>query len=522
MAAGSALLLAAACGSDDSSDGTGGAGAASGAAGTDSGTGAAAGAAGSGGVGGSAGAPLDGGNDADAGPQCGNGNPEADEECDLGTSNGPGTGCETDCTFSCHASSECSDGEPCNGDEACSADGGGQRCTSGTALADDASCGTGGYCKAQVCTQPNCGDGITEPGETCDPPNGTTCTNQCVYVECGDGLVTGDEQCDDGNLVRWDGCDSTCHYEVVQRAIDIGVPNLDAPSYCVHRGNVFGKAFSADQVREQLADSIKAAQRGGAGNLMFAIPGLDDLTGTNDADIEVGILGADLDPRRASTWTPSAIDWWFVGRPTGIDSSDNLLHVLSGGITSSVLLVGPNRVDLHVVSGTTPSIFDSRDTMFRAKVLDTPAPDVPAPPPSALGAGLVVFQEMDAMGSDMGLCGALTVQSLADIQIPSDFQFDGRVSCQANSECGPADQENFTRRYDATNTMLDLVVGGCRVLCSPAVVPTDPDVGVNGNAPNALEADKTTGKVTVIEPDDAFSFWVNLATNRAHITNNLQ
>jgi cysteine-rich repeat protein len=50
------------------------------------------------------------------------------------------------------------------------------------------------------CASPGeCGDGIIEPGEQCDPPNGTTCSATCVFMPfCGDGIVEGMEQCDQG------------------------------------------------------------------------------------------------------------------------------------------------------------------------------------------------------------------------------------------------------------------------------------------------------------------------------------
>jgi hypothetical protein len=67
---------------------------------------------------------------------------------------------------------------------------------------------------------PICGDGIIDPGQTCDPPgpteppNGNPCRSDCTY--CGDGLVNGPpgpghETCDDGNSSNADDCTNHCH-----------------------------------------------------------------------------------------------------------------------------------------------------------------------------------------------------------------------------------------------------------------------------------------------------------------------
>jgi fibro-slime domain-containing protein len=78
-----------------------------------------------------------------------------------------------------------------------------------------------------------CGNGILDPGETCDDGNaksgdgcdgtctvetGYTCPNvgkACVSnLTCGDGLPGPDESCDDGNTVGGDGCSVKCAVEV--------------------------------------------------------------------------------------------------------------------------------------------------------------------------------------------------------------------------------------------------------------------------------------------------------------------
>jgi cysteine-rich repeat protein len=65
---------------------------------------------------------------------------------------------------------------------------------------------------ANPCLHPECGDGILDPGEDCDPlldPD-QTCNADCTLVVCGDGLTQGTEECDDGNTTSGDGCSATC------------------------------------------------------------------------------------------------------------------------------------------------------------------------------------------------------------------------------------------------------------------------------------------------------------------------
>ncbi len=59
-----------------------------------------------------------------------------------------------------------------------------------------------------------CGNGVVEPGETCDPPgvpagaSGNICRADCTV--CGDGVVDPGEDCDDGNNIPGDGCEPDC------------------------------------------------------------------------------------------------------------------------------------------------------------------------------------------------------------------------------------------------------------------------------------------------------------------------
>ncbi len=58
-----------------------------------------------------------------------------------------------------------------------------------------------------------CGNGVLDPGETCDDGNlvdGDGCDSNCTPTGCGNGIVTTGEACDDGNAVPGDGCEPDC------------------------------------------------------------------------------------------------------------------------------------------------------------------------------------------------------------------------------------------------------------------------------------------------------------------------
>ena len=64
---------------------------------------------------------------------------------------------------------------------------------------------------------PECGNGILEPGEFCDDGNvvpGDLCDENCMiqtaFPGCGDGVLVAGEGCDDGNTIDLDVCNNSC------------------------------------------------------------------------------------------------------------------------------------------------------------------------------------------------------------------------------------------------------------------------------------------------------------------------
>jgi cysteine-rich repeat protein len=186
---------------------------------------------------------------------CGDGNVDASEACDA---TADAAECDADCTtplcgdghVNAAAGEQCDDG-PDNSDEYSPAKRCNAACAGFAAHCGDGTC-QGADEHADDCPSDcaaSCGNGVTEPGETCDDGNNNTpidtgtcdkdctatmcgdlyvntatescddgnasdfdaCTNACVAAKCGDGLVwEGMEDCDDGNQVDGDACSNAC------------------------------------------------------------------------------------------------------------------------------------------------------------------------------------------------------------------------------------------------------------------------------------------------------------------------
>ncbi len=190
------------------------------------------------------------GSDADPGtcfvPGCGNGTIDPGEDCDQGALNGDPSSC---CTAACGfvtAGASCADGDFCTQPDTCDGNG---TCSGPVVDCDDANPCTDDACNSQAggflcvhtnngsCIGPNCGNGVVDAGETCDPPNlainpitnQVECRLDCTA--CGDGVVQANDQetCDDGNTL------SGCRVDKPQKPLDdclnsCRLPICDDPS----------------------------------------------------------------------------------------------------------------------------------------------------------------------------------------------------------------------------------------------------------------------------------------------------
>jgi len=126
---------------------------------------------------------------------------------------------------------------------------------------------------------PQCGNGIANPGEVCDPPawpivagtiyegllpSGEECAVQCTrdcsraVGLCGDGLTECFEECDDGNQEDCDGCSRLCELET-----GCGDGVTCPPEFCDDGNTNDGDGCSADCTSaEQCGDGVTDPGRG--------------------------------------------------------------------------------------------------------------------------------------------------------------------------------------------------------------------------------------------------------------------
>jgi len=336
-------------------------------------------------------------------------------------------------------------------------------------------------------------------------------------------VIEAAEECDDGNTQSLDGCNAGCRYEVVDRMTSISVQSGSAPAFCSPTTNALGRAFSSTAlgpINTGLQQSISDA----ALNNLVQFSGLTDLTGAaNDASLAIGFLPAVPDVANGPWPGGTPLDFWFRVPSASVDAQRVPQNSLLGSLSARILNAGPGLLKLPLAIGGAPSTLSVSNAKLRATLDATPAPNVPAPPPSHLAPGLTVFQSLTGSGSGQGICGNVTVESLAHIPVPASLATGASSACLActGSRAYTACSGNTVE--PGCNSMLDVLVGGCKTLVClvTLVTPSQPDVPAPGSASvrslslgsgNAVPSDQSTGN------DDAYSSYFKFDANRAHIT----
>ncbi len=335
-------------------------------------------------------------------------------------------------------------------------------------------------------------------------------TGGMIPMGCGDGAITAPEHCDDTNAAPHDGCTPGCQYEAFYRMGSAAISKAASPSFCAAApANRLGDAIS-DLGLGQLNDGLKAGIDDGGTNIIIQAVGLEDLTGAN-ATFDFGITSGSTDPAAGMWPGPDPLDFSFLLDPATLGSDNLPTGQMASSSTGSVFSGGPGTVVLALTIDGNPASLEMLDAAVQGR-FDT-LTSVPSPPPAMLAPGLVVSEAMIANGPGEGLCGGVTVESLAQIPVPGALTGSGLTACsEGYTECGPGG-------VDATcNSLLDVFVGGCQVLFLPVLTPTQPDLMNGGPAtltPGAMRKvpeSETTGN------RNAYSTFIQFAARRAHVT----
>lgn len=340
---------------------------------------------------------------------------------------------------------------------------------------------------------------------------------------CGNGVLDMGEQCDDGDLFNLDGCDSGCRYEPVARVTNIAISRNMAPAMCTHRGNRFGMAINGLAVGT-LNTSLNNGINAGTTNILIPAVGLDDLTGVADTAFSLGIVGGVCETGAgACPRTGNPLDSWYRVDHAGLDAMGHSTSPIMAAVAARAITTsGSPSVTFPFTLGASSLLLGMNNVHIIAQFGNTTSR--PAAPPTSLRAGTVVWETINGTGSTQGICGDITVASLAQIPVPTDLAVGGATACGA---CGGAGARTYTSCGTGPvgpgcNSLLDVFVGGCQVMniiCVAAIAPTQPDVAggaavrtLSLGAGNKVMASQLTGNT------DAYSSYLNFSANRVHIT----
>ena len=447
--------------------------------------------------------------DTDCPITCGNGVVDSGETCDTAIASGAGT---------CPTIASCNDGMACTTDSLVSAGTCNAACAHmaiTTAVNGDGCCPPGANHNTDTDCAPMCGNGVVEgPGESCDPPAPGTCSATCqtIVAACGDGILQAGEDCDDGNTRNLDGCNSACRYEAFGRLTTLQISTAVAPAMCAHPRNQLGAHALTGTAVGQLNPTLNTDVSNGTLNVLLQALGLVDLNGVNDPAFNLGVMSGVRDPA-AGAWPAAGnpMDWRFFIDHNGVDTMGLPTAQMPGAIVARALTAGPANITIPLALGGTVANL----VLFNTHAIGTVSMAVSHPTyPASLRATITAWDTIAGNGAGQGLCGDISVGSLAQIPLPAALCTGGGTACGQNyTYCGMGMPVTAT-----CNSLLDALVSGCTVFgFVTAINPTQPDVGAGGGPVVNLTvgAGRHVSNVAA-NANEAYSGFFTFTANRAH------
>jgi hypothetical protein len=228
--------------------------------------------------------------------------------------------------------------------------------------------------------------------------------------------------------------------------------------------NRFGAAISGSLFRSAFQDTLDSGVASGDITLLLRMLGLTDLSGTNEPALVVGVVGGTptLPVGNPATYNGAAdLDWWYTQSPAGIDANGIPTAQLTGSIVSNALSVGPGRIAFG--GGPLGSLaFTNTRIAATTGAVSTPLTSTNGFPPGHLPVEAIdpLLQSFETMTAGK-LAGDIGAAALALAPIPTPLVGTGLTNC--------------SQGYTASNTWLDLLVGGCTILFLPQVTASQPD-----------------------------------------------
>ena len=254
--------------------------------------------------------------------------------------------------------------------------------------------------------------------------------------------------------------------------------------------NALGGAFVSTTVRNQMDSALADGVADGSLSWLLTMSGLDDLSGTSDANVDVGV-GNGVPQGTVDNPTTydgtSDLDWWYRV-PTDEDDAAGLpVHTLAGSFTAGTFAAGPGATTLQAPMGGVPSSLDLSAVRLAATV-GTPTQPLQSTnglppghlPSEEIPADLTSFETM----TGGKLAGNVTALSLSNTAIPPSL--------------AGASLSNCSQAYTLSNSLLDVIVGGCTIFGVPQIVATQPDESTpaDPDASYTFATDATTKAVT--------------------------
>ncbi len=210
--------------------------------------------------------------------------------------------------------------------------------------------------------------------------------------------------------------------------------------------NAFGTAVVGSTAQSTITTAISNGIADGSISWMFEFEGLTDLSGTNDASFDVGIFTPT--PVAGSGYDgTSDLDWWYSPDASQFNLDGSAKAHLSASFTDGALGAGPGDISLPINFAGAPASLALSAVRIEATAGATSTPLSSSGSPPGHLASEYVDPALTSFGSMSAgkLAGNISAGSLADVLIPSGL---------TGTACG-----NY---YSASNTLLDLMVSGCK------------------------------------------------------------